>query len=302
MTKETKETKEIISAHDNAKINVFTYETPNPRAIIHIIHGFGEGAWHYSDLASFFVQNNCTAIVHDQRGFGDMSELSTREKRRKQGIIPGYDYFLQDIKTIKKLINSRYSAVPVMLYGHSMGGNIAINLLIKFPSESYSGLILESPWLRLFSPVQTVVTRLVAALSRIIPNFTISTGLDPANIARNIEKIGALKTDGIYHGRMSLKMFTEITAAGEFALQNAEKITLPTLLLCAGQDKIVCPNAIREFASRSAENVRLIEYADGYHNLHLDAVSQVVLKDVADFVLENTANTTKNITKQEETA
>ncbi|MCL1986993.1 MAG: lysophospholipase [Firmicutes bacterium] len=277
--------KQIISAHDDAKINVFLYDVPNPKAVIHIIHGFGEGAWHYSDLSNFFVQNNFAAVVHDQRGFGDMSELSTKEKRRLQGVIPGYDYFLADIKTVYALITQRYPKIPVVLYGHSMGGNIAISHLVQFPAENYSKLILESPWLRLYSPVQVIATRFVAVLSKIFPNFTISTGLDPANIARNREKTSALNSDGIYHGRISLKMFTEITQAGELAIKNAKKITLPTLLLCAGQDKIVCPNAIKEFAAAANSNVQLIEYPDGYHNLHLDSIADKMLTDVVNFVL-----------------
>jgi alpha-beta hydrolase superfamily lysophospholipase len=74
-----------------------------------------------------------------------------------------------------------------------------------------------------------------------------------------------------------------MAAAGEYAIQNAARITVPVLLLCAGQDKIVSPTAIREFSRITNENVTFIEYPDGYHYLHLDIIGDDVLGEILSF-------------------
>jgi alpha-beta hydrolase superfamily lysophospholipase len=78
-------------------------------------------------------------------------------------------------------------------------------------------------------------------------------------------------------------MYNGIAAAGEYALQNAARITVPVLLLCAGEDKIVSPKAIREFSSNMNGNVTFIEYPDAYHHLHLDIISAKVLREILSF-------------------
>jgi alpha-beta hydrolase superfamily lysophospholipase len=56
------------------------------------------------------------------------------------------------------------------------------------------------------------------------------------------------------------------------------------LLLCAGEDKIVSPKAIREFSSNMNGNVTFIEYPDAYHQLHLDLISDEVLGTMLSFL------------------
>ncbi|MCL1997663.1 MAG: lysophospholipase [Turicibacter sp.] len=273
-----------VKAHDGANINVYFCKSEQPRAVVQIVHGFGEGAFHYTDLANFFAQNNYTAIVHDQRGFGGMPELSQAERQKLKGKNPGYAYFLKDIKTIRAAIQSWYPDLPVILYGHSMGGNMVLNHMIKFPNENYAKLVLESPWLRLHKPISKPLMAIISVLAKIAPNFTMSAGLEKAHIARSQDKTNKFEMDDVYHDKMAMRLLCEIIAAGENALENADKITTPTLLLCAALDKIVCSATIREFAEKANDNVQLVEYADGYHNLHLDQISDTVLADVVKFM------------------
>nr|AGS51901.1 putative lysophospholipase [uncultured bacterium contig00002] len=93
-----------------------------------------------------------------------------------------------------------------------------------------------------------------------------------------------LKADKIFHDRISLRLYAEITAAGEYAIKNAARITIPTLLLCAGSDKIVSVNAMREFCINAKENVTMLEYPDAYHCLRSDTGGNEVEEAMLDFI------------------
>lgn len=276
---------EKIKAFDDVDILTACFKPDTlPVGVVQIVHGFGEGIIHYVDLAGFFTGLGYVCIVHDQRGHGEMCGLSQKQKLAARGISPGYEFFLHDIKTVRTMINHKFPNLPVLLYGHSMGGNIAINYLVKRSQNEFAKLILEAPWLRLYKPVPRTMQALAKLLGKISFNLAIISKLNKEHICRNAEKIKSLESDGSYHNRISFRLVSEISEAGEFAIKNASIISIPTLLLCPVMDKIVCPNSIREFARSANSNIKTIEYPDGYHALRNDSISEVVLRDIRDFV------------------
>jgi len=271
-----------VKAHDGVKIRVARFEAIKPRGVVQIIHGFGEGLIHYIDVATFLSQNGYTCVIHDQRGFGEMSDLLQRQRRKARGVVPGYDYFIEDIKTVRNQINHWYPDLPVILYGHSMGGNIAANYLIRYGGSEK--LILEAPWLRLCKPLPKFATVVAGFLGRLSEKIAIDAKVNIDHISRDPEVNHSRRTDGIYHTRMSLRMYAQVVKAGEYAITNAAKISVPTLLLCPGEDKIVCPDAIREFGSRANRNVEMVEYPGAYHCLHADIIKAEVIEKVLHFI------------------
>jgi len=254
-----------------------------PCGVIQLIHGFGEGIFHYREVADFFTQNGYACVIHDQRGFGEMPDLSLAQRKRARGVVPGYEHLLQDVETIREKIDEWYPDVPVILFGHSMGGNIAINLLLKCEGGQYEKTILEAPWLRLYKPLPTSLAILARLLGKISGKIRVSSKLDADDIASKADKTRNLKSDGVYHDRVSLRLYTGVSDAGEYAIKHAANMQIPTLLLSAGQDKIVCSKAIREFVKNAEEHVELIEYPDGYHCLHADPTKTQVLNTMLEF-------------------
>jgi len=165
-----------------------------------------------------------------------------------------------------------------------MGGNIAINVLLKSEQGRYEKAILEAPWLRLYKPLPSSLAILARFLGKISKNIRVASKLDMDYIASSQDRTKSLKTDGVYHDRVSLRLYTGVSDAGEYAIKHAADIDIPTLLLSAGQDKIVCPEAIRAFAKNAGENITFIEYPDGYHCLHADPSKTQVLNDMLEFI------------------
>ncbi|NJK94836.1 MAG: alpha/beta hydrolase [Bacteroidales bacterium] len=78
----------------------------------------------------------------DLRGHGHS------EGKRGNG---NYEDYLNDIETVYKWLKLRYGNLPRVLYGHSMGGNLALGYAINCKPD-IDRLIVTSPWLKLTKP------------------------------------------------------------------------------------------------------------------------------------------------------
>lgn len=276
---------EMLKMHDGLPIKVARFEPgESPVGVVLLLHGFGEHIGLYAEHAERFAAHSFVCVVHDQRGHGEMPGLNESEWKRKLGIARSYEDFLNDIDTIRSQIDTWYPGLPVFLYGHSMGGNIALSYLLKRSQERFSKVILETPWLRLYEKNPKALVWLARVLGNISYKPVYPTELNLEAISRDKDYVVKLKSDKLYHNFLSFRLITQIMNAGEYALSNAEKLELPVLLLCAGKDMIVCPQAIRELDKNSNNNVRLVEYPEGYHALHSDIIKENVFEEELIFI------------------
>jgi len=250
------------------------------QGVLQIVHGFGEAIIHYERFAEFFVNAGYAVVIHEQRGFGELATKKTR------GVIRDYDDFLADLLVVKGKIDEWFSGVPVSIFGHSMGGNILSNLLIKKPQSQaeYKSAIIQCPWLALYKPLAKPVVGLAGCLGKLSGKLAIPSGLDVNSNTRDSLVVEGLKTDGVFHDRISFRLLSQVLKHGKNAIENVEQIKLPVLLLNAGTDIIVCPKATREFASKAGANFTYLEYPESYHLLHYDVNGGEALAEMLGFV------------------
>jgi len=289
--KMAKVTYESIKMHDGYSVYTARFEPESgaPDGVIQAVHGFSEHVYRYTEMAEFFVSANYAFVIHDVRGFGSMPGKTPEQRKSAQGLVVDYNALLRDLETIRAKIDIWYPNVPVVLYGYSLGGNISINHLFRYKQSRYDKLILESPWLRLYeSPPESAILALKSK-AMMNPKLVFDTGLDTSKIARN--KDGGVaddrSDDPYYHTFISYKLFLRTLAAGEYAIKNASRITIPTLLLVGGLDKIVSPKAMREFYNNAGENVIMKEYPNAFHSLHTDIGKEEVKKRMRSFILQS---------------
>ena len=275
-------TKKIITteAGVDVKVKIFNVDGQT-KGVVLISHGFGE----YIDMYDPFIDNLTEAgyacVIFDQRGHGEESKST-----KTQGVIQGYEYFLDDIDAIRSEVGEMYPQVPVILYGHSMGGNIVANYLINRNQDAFAGAVLETPWLRLYKPQPKVVEGLAKVLGSISNKLAIINKLRRHEVVRPLEGHKTITDFPYYHNRISFRLFAGITKAGEYAIANADKITIPTFLICAEDDMVVCSNAIKEFGARANTNMTVKIYDDAYHAIHADMASERYIPDLIEFLDE----------------
>ena len=277
---------ENIEALDGAIIRTAHFKAAAPVGVVQCIHGFGEGIEHYKQLAEYFTKQNLTCIIHDQRGFGKMPDLSQWAKRRARGVIPSYKHFLGDVHSVRKKIGEWYD-LPVFLYGYSMGGNIGINFLLRGSGkyqELYKKAIFVAPWISTYRKVPRSAEKLAVFAGKVSPRIKVSSRLNPGSATVNKDEFYGLAYDEVYHDRISLRMYSQISRAGRYAIDNAHRLSLPALVVWAGEDKVVCNKAIQDFIYRAKGNVDAIEYPNAYHFIMIEGNKDDILDHITKFI------------------
>jgi alpha-beta hydrolase superfamily lysophospholipase len=272
-----------ITAKDGVDIQAeFVRDEAQPiKGVVVVVHGFGEHMGNYRVLASVFAKSGYASLLFDQRGHGDFSAYKNPEKLK--GIIPSYQSFLDDIDIVIAEAKRLVPDVPLILYGHSMGGNIAFNYLLRHGQSDFSCAVFESPWFGLYHEFGSIVICLGRFLGWLSPKIAIYNKLDPDSITGDADVAGTYGEDQLYHNRMSFRMFIGVHDACAYALANASKLSIPIYLARGVNDKIVSNDAIAKVGETIGRNVTAKEY-DSHHAIRNDLVREEFCSDVVEYL------------------
>lgn len=125
---------EIVESSSGAKIQLYSSLAANPVGVVQINHGLAEHAARYQEFAEALSQNGFHAYAHDHRGHG-----GTTAPDAPSGMFAPQDgakKVLADVEHVRQLIAARHPNLPVIAFGHSMGGLIALNHAIQYPANT----------------------------------------------------------------------------------------------------------------------------------------------------------------------
>jgi alpha-beta hydrolase superfamily lysophospholipase len=257
---------------------LFVRDWPNLRAhdAVLIAHGLGEHSGRYQRLATWFRARGYAVRSYDQRGHG-----------RTKGIRGGMshpDDLLEDLATVYNDYAAHLPKPPLLL-GHSMGGLVAARCVLDERIQP-PAMVLSSPALRTWEPVWR--QRLAGAVAKVLPSVPLPNGLPFDKLSHDPQVELAYRTDPLRHGWVTPRMADFIFRAGDACVRDSRKLTIPTLLLVAGADKLVNPSGSRDFAETSLAGKYLTtRYFDSlYHELFNEAEPSrsQVLKQLGDWL------------------
>ncbi len=242
-----------------------------PRAIIAIVHGFGEHSGRYPNVVNYFVPRGYAIYGFDHRGHG--------RSPGKRGHINAWSEYRDDVRAFLQLVAAQEPSRPVILLGHSLGGLIALEYVLRDPA-GLRGVIASGPLL-VQPGVSPALIAMAKILSRIAPGTAIKTGLDASTISRDPAVVKAYQTDPLVHSFATPRFSTEMTAAQNWTNAHAADLKLPLLLIVGSEDKLVPPAGGRKFfeAVTFADKQKL-DYQGAYHETHNDIIAPQVMADV----------------------
>lgn len=110
-----------------ATLNLYSSEPRGrPRGIVHVQHGLAEHAGRYAEFAAFLAARGYHVIAHDHRGHG-----LTQAPEAPQGRFAARDgarKVIADAMAVAERHRAMWPDLPLIIFGHSMGGLIAMNL------------------------------------------------------------------------------------------------------------------------------------------------------------------------------
>ena len=269
-----------IAAKDGAAISALACNVgaSGNKGTVVVCHGFGEHAAMYSELADVLGQGGYASVLFDQRGHGTPPE----GRKNWFGITPSYECFLDDVDSVAEAARLASPGLPVALYGHSMGGNIAINALLRNPA-GYSCAVLEAPWLELDRKLSSIIIVFAKIAGRLSPWPATINKLKPGALTSDPERAERYSIDPLYHGRISFRMFNGINAGCANALNNASRLAVPVFIAYAGNDKVLCNCATLKFAGEAGDMATVMEY-DCRHAIHNDLKREEYFHDMIGFL------------------
>lgn len=220
-------TEKRMAGADGAPIQLTVWEPDGPaKAVLQIVHGLGESAGRYKRWARQLTGLDWAVYAHDLRGHG-------KSPGKRGGA--DYDTLLDDIRAVRTRIAAEQPDLPVSLYGHSLGGSLAIRRLLDH-ARDYARAAVTGPW---FAPRRDYPAQMLAAmraLERAAPNFTLYLGQhgDAAGDAP--------------HTRVGLRLFLQALESGIDAVDSAGDIQTPLLVLCGEEDRAISHDAVTVFA------------------------------------------------------
>lgn len=276
----TDSTLSTFTASDGDNLAVQDWPLPDgvvARGVVLLVHGLGEHAGRYEHVARRLNSWGFVVRGYDHYGHGDSDGV--------RGALPVMTRLLDDLTDMVESTRRRVDpGTPFILLGHSLGGLVAACTvaLRKVPVDA---LVLSSPVLDPgLGPVQKL---LVATLPHIAPNLTVGNGLKIDFISHDPKVVAGYKADRRVHDRVSARLARFIAGAGPVVLGRAAQWPVPTLLMYAGQDKLVNSRGSEAFAAAAPPSmVQARCFKDLYHEIFNEVDSQPVFQTLRQWLDE----------------
>ena len=231
-----------LSAPDGQTLALRRLPAPGPaRAVVVVVHGLGEHAGRYHGLAECLHEWGFAVWAHDHYGHGESSG--------PRGGLPSELRLVDDLALVIDDARRENPGLPVVLLGHSLGGLVVASLIAR-GVRHVNAAVLSSPGLD--PGLNGFQKLLLAVLPRIAPDLRVGNGLDDNYLSHDPAVVQAYRDDPLTHDRIGGRLARFLAYEGEAVQQRAANWPVPTLLLYAGDDRLVRPAASRAFAAAAA--------------------------------------------------
>jgi lysophospholipase len=259
-----------------------SWHAAHSRAALLLVHGLGEHSARYAPTARALVRQGIDVHALDLVGHG--------RSPGKRGHVDSFRDLVGQVLAFRNFIRtSPRAGLPLFLFGHSLGGLIALRVAQEHPEEGWRGLALSAPALGVSMAVPAWKRVLGRAVSRVAPRLTLENGIDPEHISRDPSVVQAYREDPLVHSRISARLYAEMMREMETARTRVEALaTLDSLWLVPMGDRICDAEAALAVAASLPEpsRHRVVRYEGAFHEALNDLVRERVVADLSSWLLE----------------
>lgn len=265
---------------DGLAIRTMRWHSLQPAwAALLLVHGLGEHAGRYDHVARQMAGAGIEVHAYDHRGFG--ASGGTRAYVARWSIL--HDDLAE------RLADARATSgdLPLVLYGHSMGGLIVLGyVLADEPRPLPDLLVLTSPGLD--STIAAWKQALAPILGRIAPRLRLPNGFRTGDLSRDPAVDARVADDPLCLGssttRLGAEAFAE-QARVRVILADRGPLPVPTYVIHGADDPIVPVAASAPLAGRS--NVTRRVYPGLRHETHNEPEGAAVIDETITWLRNN---------------
>ncbi len=259
-----------------------SWTAPETTGVVVLVHGVHEHGGRYAHVAARLAADGWTTFAVDHPGHG--------RSPGSRGTIGSMAATVDGVHQLTELAVATHPEVPVFVYGHSLGGLVALQYLTGTPHPRIRGGVISAPALDTgaATPVQRV---LAPVLSRFLPDLGV-LGLDPATISRDPAVVRDYEADPLnHHGKLTARTGTETMTAATAMPARLRSLTLPLLVIHGGADELM-PARVTEIVrdNVASTDLTVTVYEGLVHEPHNEPEKDRVLDDVAGWLAAHRGN------------
>ncbi len=243
--------------------------------VVLIVHGLGEHSGRYEHIAEKLTSKNAAVFALDLIGHG--------KSEGKRGHIKSIDEYLDSIEKTMILIRRKFLEIPIIIYGHSLGGLVCLKFLIERESKEISKAILSSPWIETKIKIPNYLLWIHKILHRIFPKLQLNNNLNIYDLSKEKSEVIKYKNDKLVHNKISLNLFSEILNSIHDVKNRCNRINVPSLLFHGEDDKIISFNGTK-YIHDNIKNSKFILFKNVYHEPHNDSEKLSVIDKIIEFI------------------
>lgn len=251
------------------------WDVARPAARVVCLHGIMSHSGWYWQSCRKLAEAGYEVHFMDRRGSG----LNAAAR----GDVDGYKTWLQDTEIY---LDQLTATLPRMLMGISWGGKLAAAIARHRP-DLIDGLGLLCPGIfarRGATPLQRAAIRLLSG-SRLRSRRVSIPLQDPALFAASPDWQNFVATDPLTLREITIRFALADLQLTRWAIESPQDIRAPTLLMLAGQDRIIDNQRVRAFVEQfGCPAKRMIEYPEAGHTLEFEPDLTALLGDLRDWL------------------
>jgi alpha-beta hydrolase superfamily lysophospholipase len=252
----TTTTEGALASRDGTRLFFRRHAAASPKARILLIHGFAEHSGRYLDLLDALADAGFDALAFDLRGHGRSAGRRAHLRR--------FEDYLDDTRAAFAALTMG-SDGSALVFGHSMGGLIATHFAASAPQRCRA-LALSSPMFARALEVNPVKLLAAHVLGRLMPTFSMPSGITGAHLSRDPAEIARHDADPLILKNARAGWFLALEAAMAAAPACMARLTMPLYLMHGDSDPLTAFEASRAlFPSAASSDKTFVALPDTRH-------------------------------------
>ena len=278
---------ELLHTPDDEWLHLEHFDAVSPpaRLIVVFVHGFSAYATPYRHVAQALCEVGCAVTLYDARGHGHSTG--------RRGYVARFADYAEDLERVVAIAQAAHPGLPFALIGHSQGGAVLLDYLLPERPQPQRPVpacaVLAAPMLEITVPIPWVKRIFSHVFGPLFPRVALGNGITGEMASRNDDVRRAIMRDPLIHHVGTYRWFSEATGTMRRLNFSAEKLNVPTLLMTAGSDRIVSPQAQDVFARRAP--TALLEqrrYPALFHEVFLEPERDQLVDDMTAWIVSMT--------------
>lgn len=241
-------------------------------------HGVSEHGGRYEHVMREMSKRGWASVVADHRGHG-------RSSANVLALSPDMQLLADDLNTAREQLLARTGSGPCVLWGHSMGGLIALLHLAKSQSQ-YQATVLSAAATLIPKYVPRALVKFANSIAKRVPSLPSVPAGGAEHLTRCPEMMQRTREDPLmYKGGMRAGTGAGILRGILQVKELAPRVRIPALLTHGDQDKVMPVEASRELYRMLGSMDKTLRVYEGWvHELHNERDRSIYLQETLDWI------------------